>query len=393
MMKSPQDKKFRSGSIRTHILPLIIWLVAIAGVAMLFLRGTKRFEVVGIAQGQISQVCSPVDGRLKNVYVRLFDEVAKDQVVAALDDELITAQIVTVSATAEHLRSQIIPMQQQLTADMTDRELDRTEQQRRFAVDVERARIDILALKAQIATDRVTLEDLAAEVKIAGDLLKKDAIAPYEMEKAQVLYEAVAKKVIETENQLVHEEENLKNAQLRQDIFAAQTPLNPSVDAALDAIRKEATIQEKLIEQLKIQRNELIITAPINGVVVQILGRTNDVALRRAGEGTLHKSGEVVLAGQPIMVIAQGRPKEIIAYAGERQMDEITPGIKVELVKRTVPAQFAQSEVTFVGPVVEQLPQRLWQNPNIPQWGLPFLVKVPDGMDLTSGEVVAIRRL
>ncbi len=393
-MKSPRlIDIFRPGRLHPQVLPLLVWLMAIAVVVTLFYRGSQRFEVVGIAQGEVAQVCAPVDGRLKTVYVQLFDNVNRGQVVASLDDELVTARIATVAATAEHLRSQLVPAQQQLLADIAGRELDRTEEQRRFAVDVERARLDMLGLKAQIAADWITLEDYAAEVKIATDLLQKNAIAPYELDKAKVLYDALAKKIRETEVQLAQAEEQLKEGQRRQDTFAAQTLQHPSVDAALEAIRKEATIQEKLMDELGVQRKALVMTAPIDGVVVQILGRANEVALHRAGEGVLHKPGEVVLAGQPILVIAQGKPKEIIGYAREGQIGQITAGAKVELVKRTALAQIAQSEVTYVGPVVEQLPARLWPNPNIPQWGLPFLVRVPDGMKLTAGEVVGIRQL
>ncbi|MCJ7729110.1 MAG: hypothetical protein MUO27_04430 [Sedimentisphaerales bacterium] len=394
MMKSPRLVNiFRPGRLHPQVLPFIVWLAATAAVAMLFYRGTQRFQVVGIAQGELAQVCAPFDGRLKAVYVQLFEGVTKGQVVAALDDELVTAQIATVAATAEQLRSQLIPTQERLLADTADRELNRAEEQRRFAVNVERARLDMLGLKAQIAADRITLEDRAAEVKIATDLLAKSAIAPYEMQKAQSLYDAVAKKVSETETQLAQAEEQLKETRHREDAFIAQTTQRPSVDAALEAIRKEAAVQEKLIEELDIQRRALVMTAPIEGVVVQILGRANEVALHRAGEGVLHKPGEVVLAGQPILVIAQGKPKEIIGYARESQIGQITAGAKVELVKKTAPAQIAQSEVTYVGPVVEQLPARLWPNPNIPQWGLPFLVRVPEGMKLTAGEVVGIRQL
>ena len=393
-MKSPRLLDiFRPGRLHPQVFPILVWLTAIVAVTMLFYRGTQQFQVVGIAQGEVAQVCAPFDGRLKAVYVDLFENVTKGQVVAALDDELVSAQIITIVATAEHLRSQLIPTQEQLLADIADRELNRNEEQRRFAVDVERARLDILGLRAQIAADRVTLEDYAAEVKIATDLLAKSAIAPYEMQKAQSLYEAVAKKVSETEAQLAQAEKQLKEAQRREDAFIAQTTQRPSVDAALEAIRKEAAAQEKLIEELAVQRRALVMTAPIDGVVIQIPARTNDAGLRRPGEGITHKSGEVVTAGEPIMVIAQSKPTGIMAYAMAGQMGQVKVGQKVELVKKTVPAQIAQSLVTYVGPIVEQVPPRLWLNPNIPQWGLPFVVKIPDGMDLMAGEIVGIRGL
>jgi multidrug resistance efflux pump len=393
-MRPARFNIFRFGRLHPQVIPFLVWLVALIVVSALFYRGSQRFEVVGIAQGEVSRVCAPIDGRLKAVYVRLFENVDKGQVVAALDDELLTAQIITIAATVEQLRSQLIPTQQQLLAQAADRELDRTEQQRRFAVDVERARLDILGLKAQIAADRITLEDYAAETRIADDLLKKNAIAPYELEKAQALYNALAKKIQETETQLAKAEEQLKETQLRQDTFAVQQTLqHPSIDAALETIRKEATVQERLMEELNVQRKTLVMTAPISGLVVQILARANDTAIRRAGEDLLRKSGEAVLAGQPILVIAQGRPKEIVGYAREGQIDQVKAGTKVELVKKTAPPQIVQSEVTYVGPVIEQLPARLWLNPNAPQWGLPFLIRVPEGMELTSGELVGIRGL
>jgi multidrug efflux pump subunit AcrA (membrane-fusion protein) len=384
---------FRSGRIHPQFFPLLVWLAALSAVVMLFYHGAQRFEVLGIAQSEIAQVCAPVDGRLKAVYVHLFDDVTKGQVVASLDDELLSAKIATVAAAADHLRAQLVPAQERLLADIAASELNQAEEERRFAVDVERARLDILGLKAQIAADQITLENLAAEVKISIDLLSKKAIAPYEMEKTQSLYDATAKKVLETEKQLSQAEVQLKETQQRQDTFAVQNPQHPSVDAALEAIRKEAAIQEKLMEELMVQRKELVITAPIEGTVIQIMARANEAVLHRAGEGVLRKAGEAVLAGQPILTIAQGKPKEIIGYASERQLGQIRPGVMVELVKNTNPAQIAKSEVTYVGPVIEQLPARLWQNPNVPQWGLPFLVKVPEGMVLTAGEVIGIRRL
>jgi hypothetical protein len=57
------------------------------------------------------------------------------------------------------------------------------------------------------------------------------------------------------------------------------------------------------------------------------------------------------------------------------------------------PAQIIPSKVIYIGPTVEQLPARLWQNANVPQWGRPFLVEVPNKMKLTVGEAVGIRRL
>jgi len=65
----------------------------------------------------------------------------------------------------------------------------------------------------------------------------------------------------------------------------------------------------------------------------------------------------------------------------------------VELIKTQMPAQPVSSKIRTIGPTIELMPQRLWRNPNVPQWGLPVLVEIPPGLKLVPGEVVGIRGL
>jgi len=39
------------------------------------------------------------------------------------------------------------------------------------------------------------------------------------------------------------------------------------------------------------------------------------------------------------------------------------------------------------------MPERLWVNPNIPEWGRPILIKIPPGLELVPGELVGVRGL
>ncbi|UCE99438.1 MAG: HlyD family efflux transporter periplasmic adaptor subunit, partial [Planctomycetota bacterium] len=135
----------------------------------------------------------------------------------------------------------------------------------------------------------------------------------------------------------------------------------------------------------------LILTSPIDGKVIQVHGRPRDVALRRPGELVVRRAGEVVLAGEPILTIAETEPHEIIAYAGLRQLGRIRKGMTVQLVKNTEPQQIATSEVTHIGATLERMPEYMWQVPNIPQWGRPIIIKIPPGLKLVPGEVVGIR--
>ncbi len=390
-MKKARTTTCRPGRLHLHILPVLVWLVAVGCAIMLFRHRSQRFEVLGIAQGRMHQVCAPVDSRVKIVSVELFEDVSKGQTLAALDDTQLKARIATIRAEIEHLRSQLVSIDDTMLAEAANLETDMVASQRRFNVDVERARLRILEQKALIETDKVTAEDLAVEVKIAAELLEKEAIAPYGMQKAQALYNVVAKRIEENGHLLTQAKQDLQQAGQRRDEFANRQTVHPSVDSALETIRRQIAVQEKLIAELSVQRQALRITSPVNGTVVQIQIRANQMASRRPGEDVLRKPGEVVLAGEPILVVAEKEPTEIVAYISQGQLANVKETMVVQLVKSTEPAQIARSQVTRLGPSMELMPQQLWLNPNIAQWGRPVLIKIPPGLKLLPGETIGIK--
>ncbi|UCF00186.1 MAG: hypothetical protein JSV82_03710, partial [Planctomycetota bacterium] len=241
---------YRFGRLRLHVLPVFVWLAAVAGVVALFQHRARRFEVLGMAQGQVRQIAATCTGRLKSVPVELFQEVKKGDTVAivdtVLDNEPIEAQLATVSAEIQHLMAQLVPTQETLLADAATRESDWIARHRRFSVDIEQARLAILELKTLIETDRMMLEDLDLEVKVAQELRDKDAVPAYDLEKAKLQYDIIAKKIEENEILLVQAEQDLIEAQNRRDEFARQQPYNPEVDSALEVIHKAIMVQEKL---------------------------------------------------------------------------------------------------------------------------------------------------
>ena len=373
-------------------LPVLVWLGALLCVIGLFLQRSRRFQVLGLAQGQVYEVAATCTGRLKSVPVGLFDKVQQGQIVAILDtvldnehprDEL-QARRATILAEIEHLGAQLIPTQEALLSSAANLETSRAGDMRRFLVDVENTKLQILQLKILIATDRITLEDLAMEVKIAQELLNEDAIVPYELQKVQVQYNTLAKKLGENEHLLKQAESDYEQAQQRRDEFVRRQLQHPSVDAALDVIHKEIQVQERLMDEVSAQlaalkmREALELKTPLGGVVSQIQ----------------RWPGEVVDVNEPILTIAQLRATEVVAYTDEDQVDGIREGMAVEIVKSSAQnGQSARSQIVSVGPTVMQKPVQLWRNPNIPERGRPFVVKVPPQMKLIIGERVGIRTL
>lgn len=380
-MKGINLKSWRAGRLRAHILPILVWAGTVAGVVVLFHHRVQRFEVLGIAQGEVRQIAANCDGRLKSVPVQLFEKVSQGQTLAVidtvLDDEHVQAELATALAEVHHLMAQLVPTQERLLTEAANLETDKIAAQRRFSVDVENARLRILELMTLLETDRIMLEELAVEVKIVRSLLDQNAIAPYELQKVEVQYNTLAKKIEENEHLLEQAKQDLGQAQERRDEFAQRQPQHPSVDSTLEVIRKAVRVQEQRIDELLARRVPLVLKSPFDGLVSQVLRRP----------------GGAILAGEPILTVAEAEPREIIAYASEDQLGWVRERMAVELIKNGEPAQIASSQVAYLGPTMELMPERLWRNPNIPQWGRPVLIRIPPSFKLVPGELVGIRGL
>jgi multidrug resistance efflux pump len=392
-------RNYPSGRLRPHILPFLVWLAAAISVSVLFYHRSQRFEILGMAQGQVRQVASTCTGRLKSVPLELFQEVKKGDIVAVVDtvieNEHVGPELAMAKAEIQRLAAELVHTQETLIAEAANLETDRTAAQRRFCVDVENARLRVLELKTQLETDRIMLDDLELNTKIylTQNLSDQNDVTHYELQKMKIERNAMAKKIEENQRLLAQAESDLKQAEHRQDEFAQRQLQHPPVDSALEVIRRAIDVQEQQVNVLLARSEPLVLTSPIDGMVIQVLGRPRDVALRRPGELVVRRAGEVVLAGETILTIAETEPREIIAYASPRQLGLVRGGMAVQLIKNIEPAQIASSQVAYLGPTLERMPECLWEIPNVAQWGHPMLIEIPPGLKLKPGELVGVKGL
>lgn len=377
-IKSVSLRNNRRGMVRLHIIPVLVWLITLASIVFLFNTRIQRFEVIGMAHSKTWQISAVTTGRIKTLHVELFDSVSKGQVIASLGSELIEAQLSTFKAEISKLAAELNVERDRLNVEAQDRRNDLIAERRRFSVNVESARLSTLELMAIIEPDRILLKNYQAEIDIEKELLVIGAISTtYNIKKAQAQYDALDRKIEKNEDLLDQAKSNAALTIKRRDEFLSIQPVNPSPDIVLDAIRKAIDVQEHLMRELVVQSASLTLKSPADGIVTEISGR----------------AGEVVTPGFAILTISQTDPTEIIAYAGDATHHIIKQGQKVQLVKSGLKPQIAESQIVQIGPVIDVVPARLQMNPNLPQWGRPFLVKVPPGMKLAPGEKVGIRGL
>jgi multidrug resistance efflux pump len=364
-----------------HILPIVVWIGVLGVVLVLFHQRAQRFEFLGVAQGRSYQVAATTNGRLKAVHVELFDSVKKGYELAVMDtvadNETLQEQLNIVHAEVKHLQAQLAPIAEQVMVERANLETDKVAALRRYMVDVENARLRTLEMKSLLESDRIVMANLMVEFRISENLLEQGAVTSYEVEKAQTMYDVVAKKVEENEHILEQAVRDLVAAQNRLEGYRALEPETVTADSAMEVIRQAITVQQQRIAELQARRKPLVLPAPINGLVSLIQ----------------HRAGEAVLAGDPILTIMESEPNEVVAYVSEMQLSDVKENTKVVLVKNGKRPKVVNSQVVYLGPAMELMPERLWRNPNIPQWGRPVMIKIPPNLDLLPGELVGIRGL
>lgn len=377
----------RSGSLRMHIVPVVVWLAAVAVVVFMFHSRSQRFEVFGLALGQVREISSTSVGRLLSVPVQLFQSVREGDPVAVVDTVLdhkhlkeeLDAKRRVFLAEIERLKAELKATEDRMAADASAQEAGVVMDQRRLVVDVENARLRVLELKAQVETDQVALEELQLDKKIfiAQGRLQQAGASQYELQKTEAAYNSLVKRIEANQYLLSQAEQDLKYAQKRFDDFSQRQLRHPSAELALDVIRKEIGVQEESIAEILQGRVALVVESPFDGVVS---------AIQRS-------PGEAILPGEPILSISESEPREILAFASRSEIERIRINMKVELKKNGSPVQVAYSQITHLGPDVQLMPEQLRANPAIPQWGRPILIKIPPGFKLVPGELVRIRVL
>jgi multidrug resistance efflux pump len=377
----------KQGRLGLHIVPIIVWLAALAGVVSLLQERSRHFAILGIAQGQSRMVQATVTGRLVELRVELFHEVKEGDILAVLDtiteteylEPEIKAERAVHEAEIERLRAELNATHEKFALEVAQRQTDAAETYRQLSSDVQKAHHSVLELKTTLEPDRIRLTELDVKVRsfLSQSTVVQNPTGVYDYKMLQLQYEALRKTIEENEKLLAKSEEDLVAAQESREKFSQTQPPDMSLDSALEPIRRAIAVEEKRIEYLLVKREPLILRAPFSGLVSEIS----------------HRTGEVIMPGDPVLTISENKPREIAAWVSEGQANLIEKDMRVRLVKDSEPAQIADSQVIFLGPNVELVPQRLWDNPDTPKWGRRMLIAVHPDLRLLPGEVVGIREM
>ncbi|HET6494968.1 MAG TPA: HlyD family efflux transporter periplasmic adaptor subunit [Thermoleophilia bacterium] len=356
--------------LRARVLSLAIWAAAVALVAALWSERSVRVDTPGMVEARQAMVAPGQNGTLKSVTVDLFDQVTASQVVARLDDSTLRAQLAVAESDVKRLEAKVRATEFQLKQEATMRDVDAFARTRTYAMRIERLRVDRLNLLIDLENSQVMLQGLAVSLDREKSLRQKNIVSDEEVDSVKYQHDALEKKIKATQAAITVIDGQIEEARAQEQGATPPAMTDDSFEVALGPVREEVSVQLKRVEELKVARLALVLTAPLQGVVSYVYKR----------------EGETVMAGDPVLAIADPRSMRIINYVEQGKPVAPAEGMMVEVRRRTRPMQVAQARIVKVAPHVEPVPATLLANPRMPVFALRVLVDMPFSMLVPADE-------
>ena len=349
----PWPQRWRE--LRHRFLPALVFVCAVAMVAVLWKEHTASRVIVGQAEPVLSNVSCYKPGVLAELKVNRFQRVkAGDPIgkVMVTEPKILASSLAVIQAEIESLRANMKPVAVQ----------------QHNAMDYDQLRLDWMKERTQLASARVNLELAETDFHRTEELFKDKIVAERVYDQAKAARNRLQNEV-ENLTRLVEEgETNIQMLQL--------TNSKEIASVSVDPLRAAIAVQESKLQLTEAELSPLTVTAPIDGIVSTIF----------------HRAGESLTAGQPIVSVATLNPVRIVGYLRAPIGDEPKPGMKVEVRTRGLPREIGVAHVVEVGTQLEAVPATLLGPMKLAntELGLPVEISLPESLKIRAGELVDI---
>ncbi len=360
--------------LRYRLVPLLTFGLAVAGTIWLWGRQTAMPNAIGAVDAVRYDLTSPIAGILiwEGEPLDLFAKVDAHQVIARLDDAPIRAELAALKGDLAHLRKEVAAEESKLRFEENRRKEDVQLGNRRMAIDLERIRLTLLDRKAELETERITLQRRDEQLAAVKRLVESTAATEVEYLQIKLDRDVAAQRVTGLEQTI--RDTAAKFAALEQIFSTIPESAKAEIDAMLSPLREAVVAQEARVEALEAKARLLVIKAPVSGTIAAIHRRP----------------GQPVNTGDPIITIADPAAGRVISYVRADQRIDPRPGMEVIIRSRIDPRLVHRSQVRVVGAQMEMVPPNQLRSHTVPEWGLPISIDVPADARLRPGEVVEL---
>jgi multidrug resistance efflux pump len=351
----PPEQRWRD--LRIQVVPAAVFLTVLTTIFFLWNDYVAPATMIGEVEVVRENVVSPKAGVLVQLNVASFQNVKEGDIVANVvttDPKIMASSLGIIQAEINLLRHNMDPV------------IGR----QRFELSQDRVRLDWMQERANLATARVQLQLAEDKFRRTDELYKDQIVAERVFEQARSTVERFRTEVEERTRLVAAQEKTLEQMGLLEGSAA------PTTNNADETMRAAIAVQEQKLRLAEAELSPIDLPVPIDGMVSMVYRR----------------SGETVMAGEPILTISAPQSDRIIGHLRQPITLEPRVGMTVEVRSRSMKRQVGIARVIQVGSHMEPLNPGLLPMASLrtTETGLPVLVNKPPEMKLRPGELVEL---
>lgn len=383
---------------RVGVLPLAIWGGAVFLAMKLWLAGPSMSTYMGLAHSTETNITCPVDGAVGDILVELYETVATGQPLVTIQDEGLQAAIETAQAELTRLSAEVSAQRAALEV---EEEVARREEALRYGQATSVASLEVPSEMRAFHTDETSLElrILDTQLAITTSELEADRL-DVELQRARSMAESQVGPLIDVEGlekrlalergrsdslRLIEARANIELVMAqdrRRAVEAGYEPppmqelVDPALEARLAGWKTAILVQHKRVAELALRREAYVLKAPSGGRVAALVA----------------SAGQFLSAGDPVLVLMDSESREVALWVPEWSPSPPRLGDRLLVTHPVEPDSNAVAEcvVQAMSPGIELMPQRLWRDGRVAEYGRAVLIGPVAALKLVPGERVRI---
>jgi multidrug resistance efflux pump len=343
---------------RLRVIPAVAFCSAIVAIAFLWKSNIAAPTLVGQAEPNETKVSCYKPGMLAELTVTRFQKVKNGDPVGQVlvtDPKILASSLSVIQAEIESLRISMQPMARQ----------------QHTAMEYTGLQLDWMRERAQLAMARVNLQLTETELQRIEALYKDKIVSQRAYEQAKASHDKCKSEVDELSQIVEQQAKEFNQSQLTNTIGLSQINDQP--------LRAAIAVQESKLRLTEAELSPIPLIANADGMVNVIY----------------HRTGEAIVAGEPIITIAAFNPIRIVGYIRAPVMSEPAVGTRVEVRSRGPGREVGIANIVEVGTQLEVIAPAL--APPIKftavDLGLPISVSLPPNLKIRPGEIVDLTLL
>src|SRR5215475_9939323 len=343
---------------RLRVIPAVAFFSAIAGIAFLWKSNIAAPTLVGQAEPNETKVSCYKPGMLAELTVTRFQRVKNGDPIGQVlvtDPKILASSLSVIQAEIESIRISMQPMARQ----------------QHTAMEYTGLQLDWMRERAQLAMARVNLQLTETELQRIEALYKDKIVSQRAYEQAKASHDKCKSEVDELSLIVEQQAKEFNQSQLTNTIGLAQINDQP--------LRAAIAVQESKLRLTEAELSPIPLIANADGMVNVIF----------------HRTGEAIVAGEPIITIAAYNPVRIVGYIRAPVMSEPAVGTRVEVRSRGPGRDVGIASIVEVGTQLETIAPALAPPVKFTavDLGLPISVSLPPNLKIRPGEIVDITLL